>query len=153
MGGSNDHGTMKYPTLEKRKNRATTYGEERERATQERQRPGDNVSFYLIEREAIRLRRLRWETSAEQREFSRRVDRVATEMSGRWGPKGEDGDALTPVERLAQYARPFAAAEDTSPGLLARTSSAVSRAARNVLHRFKSSQHDTKDKGDKGGRE
>ena len=64
-----------YPELERRKSRGLSYGEASERAKHEQARSLDddaafyldNAAFYLIEREAIELRRLRWRSSEEHK--------------------------------------------------------------------------------------
>jgi len=77
----------KAPRLETRQNRDPNYGDEPERADRERERiDRDGNAFYLIEREAIQLRRRRWQTVAETTASARDVPRTE-------GP-------------LAQYERP-----------------------------------------------
>ena len=131
MGESNDSAKKTkatYPELERRKSREPSYGEESERARHEKaRRPGDNTAFYLIEREAIELRRLRWQSSKEQRAVSTRVDEIASERKGKWGPRTAARGALPPEQRLAQYARPLERADESREGLFATTRNAVSR--------------------------
>ena len=75
------------PSLEPRENREPDYGDDIERdARRGKPQTLDNRAFYLIEREAIQLRRLRWE--------ERRV-------------RATPADAVEPqADRLAQYSRP-----------------------------------------------
>ena len=110
MGESNDSSKKTkttYPELERRKSREPSYGEASERARHEKaRRPGDNTAFYLIEREAIELRRLRWQSSKEPKAVSTRVDDIASERKGKWAQRIAARGALPPEQRLAQYAPP-----------------------------------------------
>ena len=110
MGESNDSSKKTkttYPELERRKSREPSYGEASERARHEKaRRPGDNTAFYLIEREAIELRRLRWQSSKEQKAVSTRVDDIASERKGKWAQRIAARGALPPEQRLAQYRAP-----------------------------------------------
>ena len=148
MGESNDNAgktKARYPELERRKSRGLSYGEASERAKHEQARSLDddaafyldNAAFYLIEREAIELRRLRWQSSEEHKRVSKRVDEIASERKGKWGPRIASGAALSPEQRLAQYARPLERAEASRPGLFATTKNAVSRGVGSVGHMIK----------------
>ena len=131
MGESNDSSKKTkttYPELERRKSREPSYGEASERARHEKaRRPGDNTAFYLIEREAIELRRLRWQSSKEQKAVSTRVDDIASERKGKWAQRIAARGALPPEQRLAQYARPLERADESREGLFTTTKNAVSR--------------------------
>ena len=155
MGESKDHaGKTKpsYPELERRKSRGLSYGEARERAKHERARTlDDNAAFYLIEREAIELRRLRWQSSKEQRAISKRVDEIASERKGKWGPRTASLGALPQEERLAQYARPLERADEAESGLFATTRNAVSRGVGSVGNMIKRAVGGTRDTRPKRG--
>ena len=134
MDESNDGATdAKYPRLEARTNRSLSYGEESERAKHEKERAAEeNVAFYLIEREAILLRRFRWATSEKDRAFSERVDQRATALQNAW-----PSTPKTREERLAQYARPCETTAEDSPVLLKRSSNALSRRLESLFQRFR----------------
>ena len=142
MGESNDKAKKTkatYPELERRKSREPSYGEASERARHEKaRRPGDNTAFYLIEREAIELRRLRWQSSDDElRVVSTRVDQMASERKGKWGPRTASRGALPPEQRLAQYARPLERADESREGLFTTTRNAVSRGVGSIGHMIK----------------
>jgi hypothetical protein len=88
MADDEHPGRSKAPSLESRKNRDPYYGDDPKRIDHERVRADqDRRAFYLIEREAIQLRRRRWEALTK-----------ATEMYAREPPRNE--------RSLAQYERP-----------------------------------------------
>ena len=155
MGESNDQaGKTKpaYPELERRRSRELSYGEARERAKHEKARsPGDETAIYLIEREAIELRRLRWQLSEEQRAVSKRVDEIASERKGKWGPRTASRGTVPQAERLAQYARPVERAEESESGLFATTRNAVSRGVGSVGNMIKRAVRGTRDTKPKRG--
>jgi len=103
----------KVPKLESRKNRDPHYGDDPKRADRGPERTDqDSQAFYLIEREAIQLRRRRWQAFAN-----------TTEMFVR--------DTPAPTPSLAQYERREKIGKPESR--LTRLRKRVSRAFRNRL--------------------
>jgi len=128
MAESQEPDKPKYPDLESRRSRDVSYGEEDERAARERGRRGqDNRAFYLIEREAIQLRRLRWDVSDDGKRALQEIEDLATSLQ-RTRRRVSRSVALRPIEGLAQYARPFERRETRSPTFVARVRSWFSSA-------------------------
>jgi hypothetical protein len=94
------------PELEPRKNREPLYGDRLRRAEtpEAERRTEDNRAIYLIEREAIRLRRYRWEQSDEARQTARAVDDAAPPRTAAGTAASSAAPRLN--ELLAMYGRP-----------------------------------------------
>ena len=103
------------PVVESRESREPYYGEEQPDAGRDERRKKKAQAVYLIEREAIQLRRVRWQSSSSPLPAGlTTAGLIETARSERPAPRVDDPIA----NRLVTYARPHKKSSDES--MLAR---------------------------------
>ena len=108
--------STKYRELERRSNRDPSYGETAQQAeeTSKDERRADRAAVYMVERAAIRLRRLRWAQSIDDVKTSARIDDLASKKAGHWHEEPRPPSEPMSDQLLAQYARPDAVRDERS---------------------------------------